>query len=201
MTHLHNLESILRTGGLCCENEKVRRQLGAVSIAHAHIKERRGRRMVPVAAGGTLNDYVPFYFAPRSPMLYAIYKGNVESYKDGQNPILHLTSSVEAVKEAGLPFAFTDGHAEMAISDFFADTDRLDKVDWEIMRATYWADTVEDNDRSRRRLAEFLVHAFFLWELVSVIGVINNAIADKVKEAIAPLANQPEVKVQRNWYY
>lgn len=52
-------------------------------------------------------------------MLYAIYKGNVEGYKDGQNPILHLTSSVEAVEEAGLPFAFTDGHAEMAISDFF----------------------------------------------------------------------------------
>jgi hypothetical protein len=92
---------------------------------------------VPVAAGGSLNDYVPFCFAPRSPMLYAIYKGNVEGYKDGQNPILHLTSSVEAVEQAGLPFAFTDGHSEMAISDFFADTDRLDKVDWDIMKATY----------------------------------------------------------------
>jgi hypothetical protein len=34
-----------------------------------------------------------------------------------------------------------------------------------------------------------------------MIGVINNAIADKVKEAIAPLGHQPEVKVQRNWYY
>jgi hypothetical protein len=56
----------------------------------------------------------------------------------------------------------------MAISDFFADTDRLDKVDWDIMKATYWADTVEDNDRPR--LAEFLRHAFFPWELVSLIG-------------------------------
>jgi hypothetical protein len=73
----------------------------------------------------------------------------------------------------------------MAISDFFADTDRLDKVDWEIMKATYRADTVEDNERSRRRLAEFLVHAFLPWKLVSGIGVINSAIADEVREAIA----------------
>ena len=78
------------------------------------------------------------------------YKGNVEGYKDGQNPILHLTRLVEAVEEAHLSFAFTDGHAEMAISDFFDDTDRLDKVDWDIMKATYWADTVEDNDRTPR---------------------------------------------------
>ncbi len=82
-----------------------------------------------------------------------------------------------------------------------ADLVEIVTIVWEIMKATYWADTVEDNDRSRRRLAEFLVHAFFPWELVSVIGVINNAIADKVKEGIAPLAHQPEVKVQRNWYY
>jgi len=69
------------------------------------------------------------------------------------------------------------------------------------MKATYWVDTVEDNDRSRCRLAEFLVHAFFPWELVSGIGVINNAIADEVREAIAPQAHQPEVNVRRNWYY
>jgi hypothetical protein len=25
--------------------------------------------------------------------------------------------------------------------------------------------------------------------------------AAKVKEAVAPLAHQPEVKVQKNWYY
>jgi len=201
MTHLRNLESILQSGGLYCENEKVRRQVGAVSIAHMHIKERRGRRAVPVAEGGTLNDYVPFYFAPRSPMLYAIYKGNVEGYMDGQEPILHLTSSVHAVEQARLPFAFTDGHAEMAISGFFAETERLDKVDWEIMKAKYWADTVDDNDRCRRRLAEFLVHQFFPWELVSTIGVMSNRIVEQVREAIAPLAHKPEVKIQGNWYY
>jgi hypothetical protein len=61
-------------------------------------------------------------------MPYATF-GNVEGYKDGQNPILHLTSSVKAAEEVGLPFAFTDGHAEMAISNFLADTERLGKVD------------------------------------------------------------------------
>jgi len=157
--------------------------------------------MVPVAAGGTLNDYVPFYFAARSPMLYTIYKGNVEGCKDGQNPILHLTSSVEGSNKPVFHSLLPTVTPRWQSAIFFADTDRLDKVDWDIMKATYWVDTVEDNDRSRCRLAEFLVHAFFPWELVSGIGVINNAIADEVTEAIAPKAHQPEVKVQRNWYY
>ena len=66
--------------------------------------------------GGHLGGFLTFWPSPRRSGVF--YNGKVGGYKDTQNPILHLTSSVEAVKEAGLPFAFTDGHAEMAISDF-----------------------------------------------------------------------------------
>jgi len=201
ITHLRNLESILQFAGLCSENSTAQKQVEAVSIAHAHIKERRGRRVVPVAQGGTLNDYIPFYFAPRSPMLYAIHKGNVEGYQDGQGPILHLVSSVESVVEAGLPFAFTNGHAEMAVSDFFDSTDRLDEVDWKIMKAKYWADTDDDNDRCRRRLAEFLVHEFFPWELCSMVGAMNSGTADEVNEILAKRHHRPKVKIKQGWYY
>ncbi len=160
ITHLRNLPNIINDGGLWCDQVVMQRKLAYVSIAHQHIKDRRARKAVPGAPGGKLADYVPFYFAPRSPMLYAINMGNVQDYADGQRPIVHLVSSAEAVQVAGLPFTFTDGHAEMDISRFFTDLHDLDKVDWEMMQAKYWNDTLQDGDRKRRRQAEFLVHQF-----------------------------------------
>jgi hypothetical protein len=201
ITHVDNLGAIVGHGGLLCDNGKIQQGLAPVSIAHQHIKDRRSRKRVPVPPRGTLHDYVPFYFAPRSPMLFAISKGNVAGYTEGQTPIVHLASSIERVSESGLPFAFSDGHADMAISQFFNDLERLDRIDWDIMRARYWNDNEDDNDRCRRRMAEFLVSQFFPWELVERIGVINSTVAERVEAALAAAAHKPEIRVERGWYY
>ena len=201
ITHVDNLRTIVGHDGLLCDNGKIQQGLAPVSIAHQHIKDRRSRKRVPVPPGGTLHDYVPFYFAPRSPMLFAISKGNVAGYTEGQTPIVHLASSIERVSESGLPFAFSDGHADMAISQFFNDLEQLDRIDWNIMRARYWNDNEDDNDRCRRRMAEFLVSQFFPWELIDKIGVINGTVAERVEAAISAAAQKPEVRVERGWYY
>jgi hypothetical protein len=177
------------------------RKLAYVSIAHQHIKERRAHKPVPCAPGGTLADYVPFYFAPRSPMLYVINKGGVEGYTSGQRPIVHLVSSAEAVQAAGLPFAFTDGHAEMDISRFFTDLGDLEHVDWAIMSSRYWNDTLADGDRKRRRQAEFLVRRFFPMGLIERVGVINQSMAQSVSALFAPLAHIPPISAEPAWYY
>lgn len=161
ITHIRNLPNIIKDGGLWCDHIVAARNLAHVSIAHQHIKDRRAAKHVTCASGGTLADYVPFYFAPRSPMLYAIHRGNVEGYQGGQAAVLHLVASAESVAKNKLSFAFTDGHAEMDISRFFTDLKNLDQIDWAIMQATIWRDTLQDGDRKRRRQAEFLVHNFF----------------------------------------
>jgi hypothetical protein len=97
ITHIENLARMLTEGGIWCDNECKNRELSTIGIAHNHIKERRARKRVQLGKGGTLADYVPFYFAPRSPMLYAIYTGYVEGYNGTQQNIVHLTSSVEKV--------------------------------------------------------------------------------------------------------
>jgi hypothetical protein len=201
VTHLRNLRSIIESGGLYCDRERLARQISSVGIAHNHIKERRARRRVPTRIGGTLADYVPFYFAPRSPMLYSIHGGFVEQYQDGQAPVLHLTSSAEAVAEAGLAYAFTEGHAELAYSSFFEDLADLDQVDWPVMKSRWWNDTDEDMDRKRRRQAEFLVHEFFPWDLVAEIGVIDAAVAEQVNSLLKSAGHRPLVTVRRTWYY
>jgi hypothetical protein len=201
ITHIRNLPLILQHGCLWCDNEKAAKQLNPVGIAHEHIKRRRAARIVPVSRGGTLADYVPFYFAPRSPMLYTINRGNVEGYREGQRPVLHLVSSTERVEASGLPFAFTNGHAEMLPSSFYEDLADLDKIDWKIMKATFWNDTPEDGNRKWRRQAEFLVHNHFPVGLIAGIGVISQKMVESVKQILAETEHQIQVAARPNWYY
>lgn len=134
-------------------------------------------------------------------MLCSIHHGRVKVYTEGQGPIVHLVSTVQSVQEAGLPFAFSDGHSRVAFSEFYDDVKELDRVDWQIMKERYWSDTISDNDRSRRRQAEFLVHNFFPWELIHSIGVINQRIKARVEEALNDAAHKPLVNVHGDWYY
>lgn len=189
-------------GGLYSDSERQRIGLACVGIAYDHIKQRRERREVTRARGGFLPDYVPFYFGPRSPMLYAIGGGNVKGYMDGEDSILHLVSSTEAMAASGLSFAFTDGHAEMAVSQFFDEVSKLvTEVDWEVVRSKYWNDIPEYPDRKRKRQAEFLVYQFVPWRLVERIGVKDATRKAQVEKLLATAEHAPSVGVERSWYY
>lgn len=201
ITHIANLAGIIEADGLWCDKLASERGNPKVSTAHMDIKTRRARRLVPVAAHGMLQDYVPFYFAPRSPMLYAIHTGFVEGYNEGQKPILHLASSVEFASSLKKPWCFTDGHAVMDYTLFFEDLGDLQQIDWVVMRSQYWNDTQEEPDRKRRRQAEFLVHEFFPWDAVRFIGVYNEVIKKEVAAVVGAARHQPEVQVKRAWYY
>lgn len=98
ITHVDNLESIVASGQLDCDNACAAKRIESVSIAYDNLKGQRAVKLVDVAAGGTLADYVPFYFAPRSPMLYVIANGYLENYAGGQEEIVHLVSSVEGAR-------------------------------------------------------------------------------------------------------
>ncbi len=159
-------------------------------------------RKVPTGMQGTLADYVPFYFAPRSPMLYAIRGNQVEGYSSGQMPLVHLQSDTGSVSTAGLSFTFTDGHAEMAVSEFFNDLEMLKSaVDWSVMKSPYWHDTVDHPDRKRKRQAEFLVHAFAPWNLVKGIGVMNQQVKNEIEAILSPSDHRPVVRIRPAWYY
>lgn len=201
ITHVDNLPKIIEAGGLRCDRLRAQSTDAAVCIAHQHIKDRRARRAVPCAARGFVSDYVPFYFAPRSPMLYTINRGNVEGYTQGQRPIVHLVSSVQGAVALGKPWCFTDGHAEMAFSNFFDDLENLDKIDWSVMKSKMWNDTDAQPDRKRKRQAEFLVHEFFPWTAVDAIGVIDTEMKDRVVRILGNSTHSPYVHVKRNWYY
>lgn len=202
ITHMSNLPGILAANGLWCDRLRAQNCGVIVGIAHQHIKDRRAERKVPCAARGTLSDYVPFYFAPRSPMLYTVHQGNVNGYAEGQRPIVHLVSSVEQAIALGKPWCFTDGHADMAFSSFSDDYGDLDgKVDWSVMSLQFWNDTDMQPDRKRRRQAEFLAHQSFPWTAIAEIGVVDDGIRSQMETALAGSDHRPPVVVHKDWYY
>ena len=175
-------------------------------VGNRDVKERRRTMEVPVGPRGCPADYVPWYFAPRSPMLFAISKGNVPEYQDGQDPLVYLVTDIRSIVEAGRPWVFSDGNCASAITEYSDDladlaegTDSL--VDWAIMRERYWADTMEDPDRMRRRMAEFLVHEFVPWSVVKTIAVRTQAISLKVQAALGKVEDRTPVRIMAGWYY
>lgn len=201
ITDTDNLPSILACGGLRPCRWLINNSHPYTNIAYETIQDRRAITTVPCGPGGTLHDCIPFYFGPRSPMLYTINRGNVPGYSKGQDSVLHLVSTAQVMQSAGCRFVFTDGHGIMILSEFFEDLARLDRIDWPLISSKYWADTMEDSDRKRRRQAEFLVHAFCPWDLITEIGVISASAQAEVKRLLEPATHKPVVTVRRGWYY
>jgi len=202
ITHIENLPSILEMGGLIANSRLKEENKNYLDIAYAHIQDRRANIPVPCSVGGFLNDYIPFYFAPRSPMMYTINKGNVATYRGGQKSIIYLVSDTEVIEKMGLNFAFTDGHAVIGYSDFYDDIENLeDVIDWELMRSRYWANTLDDPDRKRRRQAEFLIHHFLPWDAVSEIGVINASSQSRTTDILQKFNLEKIVNIRYQWYY
>ncbi|WP_391558937.1 DUF4433 domain-containing protein [Robertmurraya sp.] len=201
MTSGRNLRSILNNKGLLSNSAVKRLGIGYTNIAYSNVQQRRLNTDVKQPPWGNLHDYVPFYFAPRSPMLYTIHRGNVEGYEEGQEYIIYLKTTVQMIEDHGLDFVFTDGHAILDISDFFKNTEDLKHVDWDIMQEKYWGETDDDKDRPRRRQAEFLVHDFVPWTLIQEIGVINIRFKTAVERVLHDYEDITPVSIQRNWYY
>lgn len=199
-----NLQQIIDLNGLFCKSDLVNRGIINIDIAQPGIQERRFKYKVPVCKEGYLSDYVPFYFANRSPMLYSIHTGNVESYNGSQNDIVYLVSSVQKIYQSQLECCYTDGHAIIRFTEFFDELSELeDSIDWDIISSWSWHDTDEDENRKRKKQAEFLVHRYVPWDLVETIAVIDPIMKQKVESIIAMSGSlhNPGVEIRRNWYY
>lgn len=204
ITHVDNLAAILQRGALLSDSAIAAQALTPRSIAYGHIKERRSRTQVTVPPGGVVSDYVPFYFCPRSPMLCAIWRGQVEGVTMGQAGIVHLVADAVSLRQRGLACVHTDGNAASQPLTFHAGTDQLQTaLSWDVIRSNSWGNTPDDNDRKRRKQAEFLVHNEVPWDAITQIGVIDATMADRVRAILAASGapHAPAVTVQRDWYY
>lgn len=201
ITHYQNLYSILKNKGLSAYSKVTNEEAIYTNIAHQGLQGRRSTTNVPVYPNGCLHDYVPFYFASRSPMLYAIIQGQVDGFEGTEEEIVYIMTRTDRIQDAGLPFVFTDGHAIMSITEFYNDLSKLTKVDWDIMREWYWNDTEEDPDRKRRRQAEFLVHDFVGIQHFIGFAVRNEKMKQIVQEILVEYEIDLPVAIRKHFYF
>lgn len=197
ITHIDNLPFVLNNGLHCryCEPQDP----DFASIGSGDIISKRDKFEVPINPNGVLSDYVPFYFAPRSPMLYSV---NINpSITTTQKEIIYLVTKASIIADNSLQYMFTDGHAIMGFTAYYDRLEDLEKVDWEVMRLKYWSDTPEDNDRKRRRMAEFLVHNYVPIDCIKMIGVYDETMKKKVEDLVLQAQKNIIVQVRKNWYY
>lgn len=201
--HVDNLDTLMRRSALHAPNHVPADGLPYRFCHNPVVQGARAAVTVGVGPGGTIHDYVPFYFGYLSPMMLQLETGQVVGYGEGQEPLIYLVLSAQAVADAGLGFVFTDGHGLALFTDWFDSLQRLDAIDWEMVYQHYWSDNVNDMDRQRRKQAEFLVHRLCPWSLIQEIAVINTQMRDRVEaiQTMFPLPQRRMVKIERSWYY
>lgn len=104
--HKGNIEKVLDDGGCLSRNEANASKY--VEIGNQELIAKRKAHPVPCGPGGTLADYVPFYFTPFTPMLYNIKTGYNGVPKRPIEEIVILIASLHYLKEIGIAFVFTD---------------------------------------------------------------------------------------------
>ena len=203
IVHVDRLPSIIADGCLWSDARIVGRAHPGTTIGMGGIKKRRLTLPVGCHPGDHVGEYVPFYFCPRSVMLYVIFRANnVElSYRGGQRPIIHLEADLQRVvswaNRDGRKWAFSLSNAGASYTQFRSKMDQLQEINWPAVAA----EDFRSADIKEGKQAEFLMHNSFPWELVNRIGVYAPGVASEVASALIGSSHQPVVELRTNWYY
>jgi hypothetical protein len=204
ITHIDNLPNIASRMELISDASRIASGLTCLLVGMSTIKQRRLKEIeVSCHPGTKVGQYVPFYFCPRSVMLYILHKANNPelTYRGGQQPIVHLEIDFDAAitwaNTNRVRWAFSNGNAGAYITDFYKDPADLVKLDWFAIGSIKFSDPKVKEGKQ----AEFLMFDVFPWTLVDKIGTVNSTIATKVQIALANAGHQPEIVPESGWYF
>jgi len=199
ITHRDNLPWLL-DNGLHCRNAAVA-DSGFVSIGNAELIDRRRSRPVPLPPGGTLGDYVPFYFTPFSPMFYNIKTGWGGITKRRNEEIVILVSALPRLAEIDVPFLFTDRHAYLQTAEFFSDLGDLNRVDWGILQRRDFERDADDPEKVERYQAEALVYRHLPVGGLTGIVCYTAAVEGGIRQTLAARDIELKTIVKPAWYF
>ncbi len=208
IVHADRLASILTDGCLWSDAEALRRASPGTTIGMSSIKLRRlNENMLYSHFGLMVGDCVPFYFCPRSIMLFLINQANHPDldYRGGQGPIIHLQADLHATvawaQAQAKRWAFTLSNAGSRYFEDRADISQLGDINWSAVNARKWSGAGIDGALKEGKQAEFLIEEHFPWSLVERIGVRSQAIYQQVTGLLTGKQYRPSVAILPEWYY
>lgn len=200
IVHMDRLASIAKDGALYSDAIMRTRPQAGAEIGYDHIKRRRLRTPLRSHRELFVGECVPFYFCPRSPMLYKItQRSNDLSYRGGDGLIVHLEAdlykSIAWADRSDHRWAFTNVSAATGYFEDFVDIGKLTAIDWEIVRADWW------QGRAAEKQAEFLMEGEFAWRLIERIACRSEWACRQVRDAISPSDYPPRIEAIPSRYY
>ncbi len=184
ITHIQNLPHILEKGIVAKNHPDASGDY--LQIGNPEIIDVRSTAPVKLEGYGNIGDYVPFYFTPKSMMLYNIITGYRAPLvpKRQREEILVVRCLIDTLATHETWF-FTDGQGNDAVTNHFNDLADLGQLDWASIQHSNFSKSDGDFDRARRYQAEFLVYQQVPIAHIESLNVYNQVAADHVKGLLA----------------
>lgn len=212
ITVIDNLTSILNARAIYAKNKLTKLGMQYTNIAHEDIQI--NRNATTLKNGDNLHDYVPFAFAPLSPMLYALHNNKIKDCTSKQDDIVYLVTNAQAL--SATKFLYTDAHPLSKPVKFYDKLNDIRTIDWEIFfepplitpgkYARFWLNRTNPEkpkwvDRKRKRMAEFLVYDKLPWHLIDTIVVKSEAAKTRVEAILKQFKENKKIEIFQEWYY
>ncbi|MEP7457514.1 DarT ssDNA thymidine ADP-ribosyltransferase family protein [Phyllobacterium sp. SB3] len=194
------------------------------------IVSRRGTQ-ITTPCGRPINDHVAFYFSPLTAMAFTIHKGNVPLVAPDGQPLgtatmddrVFFVCNIERFTTAPMPIWFSDiacnslapppvfgsdvtkieQHLEWSLFDDGAYSAHIPEIGYQGV-TRYFADRDDPPryaNRSRKRMAEFLVRDAIPLTMFDCIIVKNDWIKSEVERMMAPTEISLPVYVKSGCYF
>ena len=162
---------------------------------------KRATKNVPIPPGGTLSDYISFYFTPFSMMMYNINTGYRGIRQFPNSEIVIMVSSLRDLADFNVTAVYTDRHAYLSSAQFYSSLEDLGNIDWDILRRRDFKRDLEDLEKTDRYQAEALVHRHLavehLMEIVCYGANERRILQEQVRES----RMEVEIRVYQGWYF
>ncbi len=202
MIRIQNLEHDM-THGLFSKNKCIKNP-DYVGIGNNEIISQRDRMVVKCYPPTVVNDYVPFYFSVRTPMLLNLATGTGVTQVP-QDQIIYLACRLVDLATDNFKWCYTNGNAAKSITKFYSElTDIETNVDWKSITSTDFRHSTDgDEDRIRKKHAEFLVKKHVPIEYVHTIVVYNEIAHNKVVKILEGFNLGPQVLInpKKEYYF
>ncbi|GMQ79493.1 MAG: DUF4433 domain-containing protein [Anaerolineae bacterium] len=171
------------------------------TIGNPDLIDKRQHRVVPIPPGGTLSDYVPFYFTPYSPMILNIKTGYGGVARVPNDEIVIFVSSLHKLTELGQPYVFTDRHAYLLNAKFYSKLNELENIDWKILQSRDFKRDPDDPGKIERYQAEALINNHVTADAFLGVVCYTDEIKDQLDQWLDQRGQELKVAKQPGWYF
>lgn len=196
MTHIENIPHILKYGITHPESEFANGEY--IGIGDQTIIETRKDKIL--IDDKKIGDFIPFYFAYRTPMLLVIQTGYNGVEKIHPSNIVYCVTNIGKIIESQKEFIFSDGHPLNRLTTIHSKDEinnLFDIIDENAIKSIQWSG---ENylDVKRRKEAELLLLGDL--SIDSIVGFV--VYDDMAKNKMIDFGvNEKKIAIRKDYYY